>query len=363
MKVYAFPQAGNPYQRLLYAAMRASDVEVVYLPAATSSQTLNIILLPWSLLTGRLRGIRILHIHWVYLFAPLWVQRVPGGRRLMQVWFTVCLGVARRLGYRIVWTAHNVLPHTQVFSDDMAARRRLARGCDAAIVHSNATIPAIRSLGAVDIRVIEAGSYVGEYPDTLDRAEARSRLGLGADEGVISCVGLIESYKGIDWLLEAARRLQPQVRLRIVIAGRCQDEVLLEHLLALAAEVSDRVIHRFEYIPDDELQIYLRSADLAIFPFKTITNSSSVLLALSFGTPVLIPALDEFEDIPADVAIRYEPGVSGLVSALSAAADLDRSTLDGLAARARSYAESLSWERCAKSTIDVYHDVLARRST
>jgi glycosyltransferase involved in cell wall biosynthesis len=362
MKVFAFPQAGNPYQRLLHDEMRRLDVEVVYLPAATSSQTLNILLLPWSLLVGRLRGIRILHIHWVYLFAPLWVQKIPSGRRLMQGWFAICLAIARILGYGIVWTAHNVLPHAQVFANDRTARQRLAENCDVAIVHNRANIPAVRSLGAEDIRVIEAGSYIGEYPDTLDRSEARHRLSLGPDERVVSFVGLIETYKGIDWLLEAADRLPHRVRLRIVIAGRCRDEALLDHLRSLAAAVPDRVITRFEYVPDDELQVYLRCADLAVFPLKQITNSSSVLLALSFGVPVLIPAFGEFDEIPQDVAVRYEPGLPGLVTALSAAADLESSVIDSLAVGARSYAESLSWERCAKSTIAVYHDVHAHRS-
>ena len=33
---------------------------------------------------------------------------------------------------------------------------------------------------------------------------------------------------------------------------------------------------------------YLEAADFAAFPFREVTNSSSVLLAQSFGLPVLI---------------------------------------------------------------------------
>src|SRR5690606_29702170 len=43
-------------------------------------------------------------------------------------------------------------------------------------------------------------------------------------------------------------------------------------------------------VPSDEVQIYLRAADIVLAPYGHTLNSGYVLLALSFGRPVVAPA-------------------------------------------------------------------------
>jgi glycosyltransferase involved in cell wall biosynthesis len=360
LKVLVFPRDGNPYQRLLYQELPQYGVESGYLPAPTPSQTLNLILIPLSLLVCRLQGFRILHVHWVYLFAPPWVAAVPFGRRAMELWFAACLWSATALGYRTVWTAHNVLPHSQIFADDVAARRRLIKHAAAVVAHSPVTVPALEDLGARGVHVIQTGSFVSEYPQTMSRLEARAGLGLGAEDRVVCFVGLIEEYKGVDDLLEAARDLPDEVALRIVIAGNCRNAGLRRRLEDLARQAGDRVVTKFTYLAADELQIYLKSADVAVFPFRRITNSASVVLALSFGLPVLIPALPELAGIPDAIAIRYPQGGGATLSgALVEVASLDEAFLRSMGMRGRAYADSLSWSEAARSTADLYCSVTA----
>ena len=45
------------------------------------------------------------------------------------------------------------------------------------------------------------------------------------------------------------------------------------------------------YIPDAELQVWLRAADVVVLPFRDILTSGSAILALSFGRAVVAPAL------------------------------------------------------------------------
>ncbi len=88
---------------------------------------------PLELTAARLTGTRLVHLHWVFGFV------LPGGRRARraaQCWFALVIAVIRLLGMRLVWTAHNVLPHEPVFADDRAARRRLVRASDLVIAHS-----------------------------------------------------------------------------------------------------------------------------------------------------------------------------------------------------------------------------------
>jgi glycosyltransferase involved in cell wall biosynthesis len=115
-------------------------------------------------------------------------------------------------------------------------------------------------------------------------------------------------------------------------------------------------------VPDDELQVYLRAADVAAFPFRSVTNSGSVLLALGFGVPVVIPDLPELAAIPATAATRYSGGVSGLADTLrqlSTALPADRREQ---AAAATAFAAARSWDHAAEATLAVYAQVLERLS-
>ena len=363
MKVLVFPRnTADPYQSLLYEQMPRDEITVAYFPTPTWSQTVNMLLFPVVLAIYRFRGFRILHIHWTHLFAPVWVFVVPGGRRLMQFWFRCCIAIARLLGFSIVWTAHNVLPLDRVFADDAAARRLLVNSAAAVIAHKKSTVPAIESFGKTRVEIIPFGRYGDLYPHEMPRAEARGILGLSTSERVISFVGTVAPYKGVDYLLEAARLLKPDVNLKLVIAGSCWNPPLRHRVEHLANELGSRVLTRLEYIPNDELQIYFAASDIGVFPFRQITNSSSLLLALEFRLPVIIPSVPELDEIPDTMAIRYEPeSISALAQALTVVSHLDDTTLASMSRHAAAYGADLSWERSARKTIALYRSLLESR--
>jgi beta-1,4-mannosyltransferase len=357
IRVLVFPRAAtNPYQDLLYGSV-GDGVEVAYYPMLTFSQTVNILLFPFVAAAYRARGYRVLHIHWSKLFVPVW-GALPGGRRIAQAWYGACLRVARLLGYRIVWTAHNLLPLVPTFHDDLAARRQLVRASSVVIVHNRASVERVEALGARRVSYAPFGPY-GHYRGELTQEEARRILQVGDRERVVAFVGAMADYKGVDMLLEATRTLRPDLGLRVVIAGSCGSLRLRRKLEALMEEICPPVIARFERIPDDELQIYLRAADAAALPFRYITNSTSLLLALSFGLPVVIPAVPELGEVPEAAALRYEPGeLASLAAALETVATMDRAKLIAMGEQARAYVASLSWEEAARRTVDAYRVAL-----
>lgn len=358
--VLVFPlndEAG--YQQPLYREVSALGVKVQYLGTGTRSHTLNLLLLPFSLARHRLEGFGIWHIHWTYAFSTTWARRLPFGLQAIQLWYTVCLTIARILGYKIVWTAHNILPHEPIFRDDVAARTQLTHVADAVIAHQDVAVPKLESLGARNIHIIPAGSYTGEYKSGISRHEARQRLGLGLEDRVVVFLGNILPYKQVDWLLKAANQLSDEdLHLRVVVAGECRDSEMLAVLRRLAAEAGPRVVARFGHVPDDEIQVYFASADAAALPFSRITSSSSAILAMSFGVPLLLPDLPELAYFPDSVAIRYAPRFEALVDALAQVSAVDAEVLSRLSDGARRYVESLSWEQSGRDTVALYEELL-----
>jgi glycosyltransferase involved in cell wall biosynthesis len=339
LKVVAFPRDANPYQENLYDGMRAGGACVRYAGRITPSLSVNILLLPFELAALRARGYRVFHLHWTFGFA------FPSSmaRRLSRYWFLLVLGVIGLLRMRLVWTAHNVLPHEPVFDDDLSARRALVRACDLVIVHSSAALDDLAAIGATPSEAVVIPHGPSVMPG-LDRVPELRRH----DPLSVLFFGNLAPYKGVEDLLEALHTVQ--VPLRVIIAGRCDDAGLRRSLVDRSADLRETVSLRLEYLDEAELLRLLADADVLVYPFRRITTSGSVMLGLAAGRPVVVPDLPAFRDLPAEATYRYTPGTVGLGEALLDAAAATPATLREKGEAARVEARSQSWASIARKT-------------
>lgn len=346
------PRDPNPYQELLYGALRQTGVRVDYAAELTPSHTLNLLLLPAELLTQRLLGYRILHLHWVFGFGFPGGTRYAGVRRLARLWFAFNLAWARIVGFKLVWTAHNVLPHDQVFDDDIGARRALVHSCELVIAHNRYALDELAALGARPrrSRIVPLGPMA-----TAGRFAGLPRPGSNATRTVLF-FGNIAPYKGLDDLLVAVR-VAPE-NLRVVVAGACSDPEYRRHLETLAAQAGRPVKLCLTRVPDHDLEQLFATADALIFPFRTVTTSSSVLLGMMTGRPAVIPDLPALAELPDGAVIRYAAGVHGLRSALARVSSLPAAELVTRGARGRDYASAPSWATIAGETARCFGELI-----
>ena len=357
LSVLVTPRDSVPYQELLYRNVVKSNVRVQYADGLTPSQSLNVILSPLLLVWWRLRGYRILHIHWLFQFSLPWARRQTWARRLMEFWFTFYIRLARLIGYDIVWTAHDLLPHEPVFADDVRARATLLTNAALVIALSEATAGQLREIGADNVIVIPHGPYASPYPITQSVDEARADLGFDSEDVVVTLIGKIEEYKGADLLLRAAARLPTSSRIKVVLVGACTDNSYRSELDRLAREAGSRVILLFERIPEEDVARYIQASNFAVFPFREVTNSGSVILAQSFGLPVMIADLPSLSDIPSASAIRFRNAVDSLVEALLRAENLSESEYRSMANAGLVWATRIDWEEIAQATVKAYRRI------
>ena len=360
--VLHFPFDPGPYQEPLNRELGAIGVRGDILRGATPFQSLNVALLPLSLLVARLRGTRIWHLHWTWGFLP--GARVPRiVRRACRAWFGGLLWLAHQLGLRIVWTAHNVLPHRPVFDDDLAARRTLLAAADAVVVHHSETVTELtRRFGAVPPATI-APQGPSPLPPLPERTAARAALGIAPDQTALVFTGRIVPYKGLPELFEAIGRLPVGLRARLAlrIAGEPSPVSQRAELEAAAAALPDLdVVFEWGRISDERYAVYLAAADVAVFPFRAITNSGSVITALSAGTPVLVAGHPTLAGLPVPAALPYDPtaGIEALVAALRAVLDRDAATWMRVRSSAADYAAHTTWTASAAAHRALYARLL-----
>ena len=349
MKILVFPREDtNPYQELLYSEMARRGARVTYLCGLTPSHTVNLLLLPLETVLRRLRGARVVHLHWVYMFGVYGADRSVAVRGMMEAWFSVWLWLLRLLGLRLVWTAHNVLPQAPAFADDVRGRRRLVAACDLVIAHSQATLDQLAALGIVPRR--SAIIPHGPFPEAADTVPSRPP-GDGGQRRQLLFFGKIRPYKGVDALLEAFGALPPELDADLTVAGECGDESLAAELTELASRSRRRVTLRLGWISDEEASRLLHQADAVVLPYRRITTSGSGVLALSHGRPLVVPDLPGLAELPDDAVVRYDGTPRGLSDALAGIIHADAGVLAKMSAAAYAYCGAMSWSEIADRTL------------
>ncbi len=255
----------------------------------------------------------VLHLHWLARVLRGATSEDDGRQRVKA--FLDALDAFRAAGGRMVWTVHNVLPHDTPFPDvDVELRRGVVARADVVHVLSEGTVAAAASLYEIPadkVLYLPHPAYLGVYPDDVSDADARRTYGLGADDIVFGLVGHLRPYKGLDELLDAFESLTatpPDTRRRrLLIAGTPSADPSIEALLARARAHPDVVVDA-RRIPADELSIPLRASDVIVLPYRSSLNSGALLLALTFGRPVIAAASPHVsETVGPDAAITFNP--------------------------------------------------------
>jgi glycosyltransferase involved in cell wall biosynthesis len=355
MKVLIYPKSINPYHELLFSPLRAAHPEDEFMYLAASP--INLVLFPLAIAVKRLQGYRVFHLHWhtFYLDAK---YGIPGRKFISLVNTVVALSAIKLLGYKLVWTVHNVLPHEPQTSNDAFITRLTARLASATIVHSPHTIEEMQHEGADTSKavIIPHGNYDGMYPVSLSRAEARKKLGLKPGEKVVLFFGNLRPHKGVEDLLAAFEKLGT-TDTRLVIAGACRDAALGK-TIAAAARKNKHILYAEGNVADEDVAMYFDVADIACMPFQAVTTSGSIILATTFAKPIVTPRLGAIKEIPQGAGVLYDPTqkdalLHALQTALASGAGLE-----AMSKISRGYADTLNWDAIAAKTYAIFRKIL-----
>jgi glycosyltransferase involved in cell wall biosynthesis len=263
---------------------------------------------------------------------------------------------ARLLGYRVVWTVHNASPSFPLrpkWVEDLA-HLAMARLASAVIVHCQYARRLVAERYGRRRRVYVAPhpNFIGLYPGGATRAEARERLALPGEATVFLCFGQLRPNKGVENLLRTFVAL-PGNRLHLLIAGDPGPDAGYVEQLGALAQQDRRVLFRPEWIPMEQVQLYYAAADVVVAPFTRVLTSSSVMQAMSFGKPVVAPAMGCLPELisPGSGWLYDAEDPQGLSKTMQAVLTSDLVTAG---TRAADVVEMLTWESAAFQTLQAY---------
>lgn len=352
IKVFHFPS--SPSQRKgiyisnLLKGLSEQGIETV-LP---ESEAGNFLSRKWLKLE---RGeIDILHFHWTHYH---YTGETIGGSVLELCKFILKLIFARYYGYKIIWTMHNYLPHERTYPRlHYIERFCMARLAHRIIVHcDHGRILLKRKLfRRKNVTIIPLASFNVDVTQ-IEKEMARSNLGIPQENTCFIFFGSIRPYKGISDLIHAFKSLT-SAKISLLIVGQPLN-LELEQELIQQISTDPRIYAKFQFVTDDELGLWIAAADIAVFPYKEILTSGATITALSYGLPVVAPALGCLPDlIDTNVGWLYDPKVTdALASKMQEAISKDRTDRGSLA---RQKANALSWDKMIYDIKQVYNKTL-----
>jgi glycosyltransferase involved in cell wall biosynthesis len=278
------------------------------------------------------------------------------------------------LGKKIVLTAHNVNAGKRDSNDSMLNRLTLKiqyRLANHIFVHTEQMKEELSEEFGIQkktITVIPFGINNAVPNTELTPAEAKHILGIGSTEKTILFFGAIRPYKGLEHLVAAFQRIAAkQEGYRLIIAGEAKKEseqYLREVQEAIEKDSSsERIIQKFEFIPDDQTELYFKAADVLVLPYTLIFQSGVLFLAYSFGLPVVATDVGSFRN---DIV----QGETGYLARSCDSADLANAietffesnlykSLDRRREEIRDYANARnSWDLVGEKTRRAYAELL-----
>lgn len=268
----------NPYQGLLYTELNNQyDIKVF----GYSSMLFN-----KAILKKHKHECNYVHIAWLHSFVDINDEDTIAK-------FLSYLSYALSIGYRIIWTSHNIVSHESKYvSKEIALRKFISEFCDYILVHGNfARDKLLQYSIAPDekIFIVPHGSYVNFYPNTISANNARKKLDLNDKDFVFLFFGNIRDYKGIDVLLDYFDEISNTYsNAKLVIAGRIFDKEIESRINEFIVKNSNIIFHK-DFIDPSLVQDYFKCADIVILPYKKILTSGVAILSLSFKKPVIAP--------------------------------------------------------------------------
>ncbi|MDZ4861051.1 MAG: glycosyltransferase family 4 protein [Candidatus Hydrogenedentes bacterium] len=238
--------------------------------------------------------------------API-VYDVSIGRPLLRC--LLMYPLFRLAGKRIVYTAHNVLPHdADTFANRMVYWFIYRLLADSIVVHGQSLKERLITEFNVQperVHTVAHGTYHPRDTEAITKATARKQLGIAPRERVLLCFGLQRHYKGTHFVLEALNDYCA-ADLVLVVRGHAPDEAYKEFLTAQVRRHCGglRINARLKAVSDAEMEVVFKAADIVLLPYLEGSQSGIKFMAYAYGRPVLASETGSLREY-------IQPGISG----------------------------------------------------
>jgi glycosyltransferase involved in cell wall biosynthesis len=297
------------------------------------------------------KDIRIIHLHWP---APHKRNSNAISYLISNIRFIQILLLSKILGFKIIWTVHNILPHISRTLDKIF-RFITYHICDCIVVQSLETKKVIINMfgNHKHIKYIPHGNYIGIYKGRKSK-ELKKRFKIKKTDFVFLFFGSVEKYKGLPELIDAFNNLNIS-ETKLFIVGKVYDSELKK----MFSEIKNKnIVLVSKFISDDEIKSYFDLCDVVVLPFRRITTSGSLVLSMSLGKLIIVPDFPVLKEYAGDCVLYFKAGNIGkLKETMIEAKKMGRKKCFQLGGCAIKRALKWDWKIIGRDYADIYKEL------
>lgn len=254
-----------------------------------------------------------------------------------------CL-VAKTLGYRLIWSAHNALPHEyRSLRLEKWMRRFLIKRFDFIVGHAKNAYADLKAVTGLDFKekyvLLEHGTYGDWYK--VAGSINREVLGIPAGKKIVLLKYSVKAYQGTQDAVRYLLNNEVPDHLHFLLIGNISDRDRKELLKKEQISVIDRKIS------ETELADVFDMADIVWMPYRHITTSGFYQMAISFEKPVLATDIEFFR-------LHSEPGMIYLYNHTNLHETISNLLINYKGHNFEKLKQRFSWQNNVKALIDVY---------
>ncbi len=289
--------------------------------------------------------------------AGLWLKKIRPDVVCFKYWmpfFAPCysvlvMGLKYFLRIPSIFICDNIVPHEKKIGDAWLTRLAL-RFPDFFIVQSETVRSDLLRFRENAIHVKIPHPVYTIFPPSIEKQEARKKLGISLDVPLILFFGYIRPYKGLSCLIQALPEVRKNVPVELLVAGEFYEE--REETLRLIQKLDlEKAVHLHDrFIENEKVAEYFCAADLVVLPYRSATQSGIVQIAYHYEKPVVATSVGGLPEVirPGKTGCLVPPNdSSSLVKAILQFFTQDRTF--PFAQWIRKEKEAYSWDRMAEA--------------
>lgn len=342
--MFMAPDPMLPYNKLLIDSL-AKRIEMVLLESLSKKWVYK-----------NQKKLDIIHFQWTMPFFTA-SSKINAWKQVIA--FIYFLFFLKREGYKIVWTVHNIHPHDKSIFPYYWGDFFLSHCADAVIVHAESTKKELKrwyGRSSKNVYLIPFSTYKGyseAYEYGYPPKKARTELDLPKDKFIYLFFGYVRKYKGIDILIKAFQKAKQDNGVLLIVGGYWTDVDKAE--IEKVVKNDPNIILHTKEMDDKCVQQHMAAADVVVLPYRKITTSGVLVLALTFGKPIIAVKkgmLPEWVSAENGIVVETEQDLQRALH------DIQRKDLKAMGEVSYTLSQKYPWSKVATLYEEVYENIL-----
>jgi D-inositol-3-phosphate glycosyltransferase len=206
-----------------------------------------------------------------------------------------------RHGSKIILIVHDA--ESLIYKTDLTFLKKCLNLSSLIFVHNNFTKTEVEKHTEKKIFIIPHGNYISLVSNT-DITNSCKLLGLNPANFYILFFGMIKKNKGFSVLMESMKFVNPEVN--FIIAGKPRDlsSAEINNMIEESGH-KERINYSGEYISNEKRDLLFIACDAVTLPYIKAFQSGVLIMAMSYGKPVIASDIPPFKEMIEDDVSGY----------------------------------------------------------